>query len=258
MIGLLISSLVSAVSIRSLAGSYQQAALLAKDDNRSSSFVKKLEFKHKLRVCNAYPYGTALDVFRATEKITEEPMQYKDCREFDIQLLMGDKLQFRVGEQNVGTFSVATMPENDAILLLVISRHDTSSTAVKFDSHIFANLLNAQLATIDTYKGDKTSKLRIEDIPTDGKTPPRSEELLFDTVVAINPGAYNTVLVNNKGIVKKTLNFSARNREAYSILRIGIEGQKENNYPEDIIVFPQTSSALCTSVSLLLLSLFLW
>jgi len=257
MIGLLISSFASAVSIRSLAGSYQQAALLAKDNGKSSSFVKKLEFKHRLRVCNAYPYGAALDVFRAKEKITDEPMKYKDCREFDIQLLMDDKLQFKVGEQNIGTFSVATMPENGAILLLVISRHDTLSTAVKFDSHIFANLVSAQLATIDTYKGDKKSNLRIEDIPTDDKTAPHSEEIMFDSVVAINPGVYNTVLYNKKGIVEKTLNFVAKNSEAYTILRIGVEAQKGSNYPEDIIVFPQ-ASAVFTSVSMLLLALFLW
>jgi len=259
MIGLLICTLASAVSIRSLADRYQHSSLIKRDDAHNHALVKKLEFNHRLRVCNAYPYGAALDVYRATEKLTEEPMKYKDCRQFDIQLLMGDKLQFRVGDQNVGTFSVATMPENDAILLLVISRHDTLSTAVKFDSHVFANLLNAQLATIDTYKGEKKSNLRIEDIGSDDdKMHPRSEELRFDSVVAINPGAYNTVLYDNKNNVKHKVMFTAHNREAYTVLRVGVEAQKGSAYPEEIIVFPQASSAICTTVSLLLLSVFLW
>lgn len=265
MIGLIISSLASAVSIRSLAGSYQQAAILSRDDAHSHSFVKKLEFNHRLRVCNAYPYGAALDVFRAQEKLTDEPMKYKDCREFNIKLLMGDKLLFKVGEQNVGTFSVATMPENDAILLLVISRHDTLSTAVKFDSHVFANLLNAQLATIDTYKGAKKSNLKIEDVSENAdetKLAQRSEDLRMDSVVAINPGVYNAVIYGGKdGRSKQKVTFTAHNREAYTVLRVGVEAQKGSSYPEEIIVFPQSSlSAACslTSVTLLMFAIFLW
>merc|ERR1719359_538380 len=95
-----------------------------------SSFVKALEFKHRLRVCNAYPYAAPLSLMRGKEQLTEEPMPYKTCKDFKTQLKAGDKLEFRVGDANAGTFSVSDMPNNDAVLLLVIYRHDTLSTAV--------------------------------------------------------------------------------------------------------------------------------
>ena len=66
----------------------------------------------------------------------------------------GDKLEFKVGDASAGTFSVSDLPNNDAVLLLVIHRHDTLSTAVSFESHVFASLQNAQVAIIDTYKAD--------------------------------------------------------------------------------------------------------
>jgi len=133
--------------------------------NTQQSFVRALEFKHRLRVCNAYPYSAALDVFRGkAEKLTEDSsLAYKACRDFKVQLKPGDKLEFKVGDANAGTFSVSDLPNNDAVLFLAIYRHDTLSTAVSFESHVFANLLNAQIAVIDTYKGMKKASLRIQD-----------------------------------------------------------------------------------------------
>jgi len=259
MIGLLLASVACAANVRSLASSMAQLQLGAHDDAHTKSLVQKLNFQHRLRVCNAYPYGAALDVYRAKEKLTEEPMKYKNCRQFNIQLLMGDKLQFKVGDQNVGTFAVASMPENDAILLLVISRHDTLSTAVSFESHIFANLLNAQLAVIDTYKGESKSSLRITDVGDD-EDKNRSEDLRFDSVVAINPGEYNCALFGKDGVRKKMQPLHAQNREAYVVLRIGVDAQKGSSYPEDIIVFPDhplgSGAASCSLAFLLALVLF--
>merc|ERR1719465_89859 len=80
-------------------------------------------------------------------------MAYKSCREFKTNLKAGDKLKFKVGDANAGTFSISDLPNTDALLLLVIHRHDTLTNAVSFESHVFANLLNAQIAIIDTYKG---------------------------------------------------------------------------------------------------------
>merc|ERR1719321_261573 len=125
---------VSAADRRSLKGYHRT----------QSSFVRALEFKHQLRVCNAYPYAAPLDLYRGKgEKLTPEPMPYKTCRDFATPLKAGDKIEFRVGDANAGTFSVSDLPANDATLLLIIHRHDTLSTAVSFESHVFANLLNA-------------------------------------------------------------------------------------------------------------------
>merc|ERR1719174_1302276 len=91
-------------------------------------------------------------------------MAYRSCKDFTTPLKSGDKLEFKVGDASAGTFSVADLPQNDAVLLLVIHRHDQVSTAVSFESHVFANLLNAQVAVIDTYKGSMKASPRIKDI----------------------------------------------------------------------------------------------
>merc|ERR1719281_1827031 len=151
-------------------------------------FVRALEFKHRLRVCNAYPYAAALDVYRGkSEKLTSDgSMAYKGCKEFVAPLKAGDKLAFKVGDASAGTFSVSDLPNNDAVLLLVIHRHDTLSTAVSFESHVFANLLNAQVAIIDTYKGAARSTPKIMDENSKTKAADtRSEELRYNSVVAV-------------------------------------------------------------------------
>merc|ERR1719240_1143083 len=109
--------------------------------SRAEGFVRALEFKHRLRVCNAYPYNAALDVYRGkSEKLSSGgAMPYKTCQVFSTPLKAGDKLEFKVGDASAGTFSVSDLPNNDAVLMLVIHRHDTLSTAVSFESHVFAN-----------------------------------------------------------------------------------------------------------------------
>merc|ERR1719217_1861862 len=164
---------------------------------RASGFVRALEFQHRLRVCNAYPYAAPLDLYRGKEKLTQTSMPYKECEDFKVQLKAGDKLEFRVGDANAGTFSVSDLPNNDAVLLLVIYRHDTLSTAVSFESHVFANLLNAQVAVIDTYKGSAKSFPEI----SDGSQ--KQEKLRYNSVVAVNPGEYKVSLHEARG--KKNL-----------------------------------------------------
>merc|ERR1719162_2649364 len=180
--------------------------------SRAEGFVKALEFKHRLRVCNAYPFSASLDVIRSNEKLTDEAMSYKACRDFVAPLKVGDKLEFKVGDASAGTFSVSDLPNNDAVLLLVIHRHDTLSTAVSFESHVFANLMNAQVAIIDTFKGAAKSNFQIMDAAGKGKTS-RSEELRYDSVVAINPGMYQVNLLGSDGKDKAKSQLVALNHE---------------------------------------------
>merc|ERR1719281_1716526 len=97
---------------------------LLRQTGGAEGFVKALEFKHRLRVCNAYPYTASLDVFRSKDKLTDSPMAYKSCKDFMAPMQSGDKLEFKVGDASAGTFSVSDLPNNDAVLLLVIHRHD--------------------------------------------------------------------------------------------------------------------------------------
>jgi hypothetical protein len=233
----------SCVSAASLKASSTAVAAFS-NDHSSDSFVRPLEFKHRLRVCNAYPYSAALDVYRGkSEKLTaDNSLAYKQCRDFKVQLTPGDKLEFKVGDANAGTFSVSELPNNDAVLFLAIYRHDTLSTAVSFESHVFANLLNAQIAVIDTYKGAKASQLRIQD--HDGTTASaRSEELRYDSVVAVNPGKYEAVLQDAAGKVEAMQQLVTLNRESYVVLRVGVEAKDGQSFPQELIVFPQSDAS---------------
>mmetsp|Transcript_60393 Transcript_60393/g.136128 ORF Transcript_60393/g.136128 Transcript_60393/m.136128 type:complete len:272 (+) Transcript_60393:68-883(+) len=209
---------------------------------KGGGFVKALAFKHRLRVCNAYPYAASLDVYRGLhEKLTEAAMPYKACQDFATPLKAGDKLQFKVGDANAGIFSVSDLPNNDAVLLLVIHRHDTLSTAVSFESHVFANLLNAQLAIIDTYKGSSQAMPRIMD--AQGGKSSRSEELRYDSVVAVNPGLYEVVLAGKDGETKAKSSLVALNRESYIVLRTGVESQRGQSYPQELVVYPRSDAS---------------
>eukprot|EP00747_Dinoflagellata_sp_TGD_P125036 gnl/TRDRNA2_/TRDRNA2_174096_c1_seq25.p1 gnl/TRDRNA2_/TRDRNA2_174096_c1~~gnl/TRDRNA2_/TRDRNA2_174096_c1_seq25.p1 ORF type:complete len:262 (-),score=51.22 gnl/TRDRNA2_/TRDRNA2_174096_c1_seq25:45-830(-) len=234
---------------------------------RSEGFVRALEFKHRLRICNAYPYNAPLDVYRGKDSLTTEgAMPYKSCRDFNTPLKEGDKLEFRVGDASAGTFSVSGLPMNDAVLMLIIHRHDTLSTAVSFESHVFANLLNAQIAIIDTYKGRARAVPRIMD-EKDAKNA-RSEELRYDSVVAVNPGIYDVALVGDDGASKSKAQLVALNRESYVVLRCGVEAQQGPAYPQELVVYPKseppkksgaaTRSLLVAPLLLAATALFAW
>mmetsp|Transcript_32051 Transcript_32051/g.100511 ORF Transcript_32051/g.100511 Transcript_32051/m.100511 type:complete len:196 (+) Transcript_32051:1-588(+) len=172
-------------------------------------------------------------------------MPYKTCRDFLAPLKAGDKLEFKVGDANAGTFSVSDLPNNDAVLFLVIHRHDTLSTAVSFESHVFANLLNAQVAIIDTYKGAAQVQPRIMDAKNVKQS--RTEELRFNSVVAVNPGIYQVELIGKDGNAKAKHELVALNRESYVVLRTGVEAQQGESYPQELVIFPNSDPATLKS-----------
>merc|ERR1719375_2594509 len=211
------------------------------------SFISTLEFKHVLRVCNAYPYSMPMDIFLGKDKLTESSMPYKKCAEFHPTLKVGDKLDFKVGESSAGSFTVQELPQNDAVLMLVIFRHDTRSTAVSFESHVFANLLNAQVAVLDTYRGNAQATPRIEDAQKHSDKEghvQRSEELRYNSVVALNQGVYDVVLHALDGeTVKAKHQLVALNRESYLVVRCGVEAEEGQAFPQDLLVYPQSDPA---------------
>jgi phosphoribosylformylglycinamidine (FGAM) synthase PurS component len=208
---------------------------------RAEGFVKALGFKHKLRVCNAFPVASALDIIIGkSEKLNgDEPMAYKTCRDMTFPLKAGDKLEFKIGEVTAGTFSVNDVPNNDATLFLVVHRHDTLSSAVAFESHVFANLANPQVAIIDTYKGKAHAMPRIKDAQG-SNTKARSEELRYNSVVAVNPGMYEVELDGDDGETKASSQLVALSRESYVVLRTGVEAQEGESYPQSLVVFPRS------------------
>merc|ERR1719379_2590577 len=174
--------------------------------------------------------------------MTDLPMAYKSCKDFHTPLKSGDKLEFKVGDASAGTFAVNDLPQNDAVLLLIIHRHDQVSTAVSFESHVFANLLNAQVAVIDTYKGSAKAMPRIKDRKDATKTA-RSEELRYSSIVAVNPGIYEVELDGADGAVKSTSELVALNRESYVVIRAGVEAKSGPSFPQELVIFPNSDKA---------------
>lgn len=212
------------------------------------SFVRSLAFKQRLRICNAYPYESALDVYLAKTKLTMEmPLAYKSCGEFFPELHIDDEIDFKVDGTSAGTFTISDLPQNDAVLLMVIYRHSTTSTAVAFESHVFANLGSPQIAVLDTYKGAAEAELRIQD-KAESKTQLRSELLRFDNVVAVDPGVYQVLLRDvQSNATKGSSDLVAVPRESYVVIRCGVEAQVGKSYPEELMVFPVSDRAMLGS-----------
>lgn len=175
-------------------------------------------------------------MFIGDAQITDPPMAYKECREFDQQLHAGDHIDFRFLESSAGDFVVKDLPATDAVLMLVIYRHGVDTTAVAFESHVFANLLNAQIAVLDTYKGPEKSEMKIQDLQEADTA--RSETLSPNTVVAVNAGRYEVVLVGTDGSTKARSDLAVENRESCVVIRCGVQPKVGRAYPEEIIVFP--------------------
>jgi hypothetical protein len=249
---------VFACLVSAVAAASSNGQLARPTSHKDGAFLlKAVEYKHRLRACNAYPYAAPLDIYNnhnfpghRVQKLTgDSPMPYKTCREFTTPLKAGDKLKFKVGDANAGTFSISDLPNTDAVLLLVIHRHDTLTNAVSFESHVFANLLNAQIAIIDTYKGSQKAAMSISDKGS-GKKDGRSENLHYNTVVAVNPGEYDVVLTGTDGKAKGRADLVAVNKESYVVLRVGVEAQQGQSYPQEVVVAPHSkrqvwSSAKC-------------
>jgi len=245
-----------------------RSTLKAQETDSPDGLVQSLHYKHQLRVCNAYPYSEALDVFRGEkEELTSgSPMPYKSCRDFKANLKAGDKLEFKVGEASAGTFSVSELPNNDATLLLVIHRHDTLSTAVSFESHVFANLKSSQVAIIDTFKGNTSATPFIKDgaitkqEEKKGKKA-RREEMRYNSVIAVNQGKYKVLLDDIEGKEVAESSFVALDNQVYVVMRTGVESQQGESFPEELVVFPQSdpnalphSGASSKSIAAFLLS----
>lgn len=231
----------SAVAVTEKASTATKARSMVTRVVKATTFVKSLAFRQKLRVCNAYPSTSGMMLMKNKEDLTAgSAMAYKECREFTPELDAGDRLDFKVDETSAGSFKVNELPSHDAVLLLVIERHDTLSTSVSFESHVFASLQNAQLAIIDTYKGAATSTPAIRDAEGSKAATERSEKLRYDSVVAVNPGLYEVVLEGQNAEVKARSALVALNHESYVVLRTGVEAQRGDSFPQEIVVYPRS------------------
>merc|ERR1719473_1448140 len=124
--------------------------------------------------------------------------------------------------------------------------------------------MNAQIAIIDTYKGSAKSSVQIQDATKTKDA--RSEDLRYDSVVAVNPGEYSVSLTGTDGASVAKSPLVALNRESYIALRVGVEAQTGQAYPQELVVYPKSdpsalhSAAMDVRASALLIALmtYIW
>mmetsp|Transcript_129587 Transcript_129587/g.276374 ORF Transcript_129587/g.276374 Transcript_129587/m.276374 type:complete len:322 (-) Transcript_129587:15-980(-) len=200
---------------------------------------------HHLRLCNAFAWPAPLEMRRLEEpKLVQYPLAYKQCHDYLLPLSEGDRLEFRAGDLDIGTFAIRGLPASDELLLLVPHRSDAKSMKVSFSSHIFAKSQNAQVAVVDTYTGPWESSVLLKDQGN-------QQELRFNSVVSLAPGEYAATLASaddaglevDESKEGKPLSFKVRPEENYVMLRVGNANSQDRQWPEDLLVFPQLSAS---------------
>lgn len=174
-----------------------------------------------------------------------------------IALEDGDRLDFKAGSMAVGTFYASSLPTKPTKLLLVAHRKDNVSMAVVFESHAFAQLATAQVATGAIQIRDPSKEVVTEKSAEKNgaslnqesvKSNQRVEELRYNSVLALNPGHYEVGLpkppIEDKGPDFRPL--TAIGEAKYVIMRVGIDegdiAADSQLYPEELVVFPNSGA----------------
>jgi len=224
------------------------------------SFVKSLDFNMKLRICNAYAAeASSFFVYLNQVKLNEKPLEYKACMERPGSLQQGDIVNFKLDTLGIGAFTIAELPRADATLALVIHRHDTSSMAVGFKSHVFAKIQSPQVAILDTYKGAQHSMLQLQAEAKKEKDGEKKEgekkqkvmpaaTLEFNTVAAVDPGAYKVSLKRGADTEAEKALITVPG-ESYVVLRCGVEAEAGSSWPEEVVVYPTSVQSAAAGVA---------
>merc|ERR1719327_99261 len=67
-----------------------------------------------------------------------------------------------------------------------------------------------------------------------------SEDLRYDSVIAVNKGIYDVVLQGEDGQTKAKSELVALDKESYVILRTGVEAQMGPAYPQELVIYPKS------------------
>lgn len=216
--------------------------------------------RQELLLCNAYPQSAMLHVTIEKAPLTGKMgLPYKSCEVFQAPLRPGDMLECKVGDIH-GAFHVLDLPARGGSLLLVIHPTDGESQKLSFSSHVFAPGVRTkdgikpmpQIAVVDAYRGSKGTSVRIQDIQTQRKS--RSEDLRYGSVAGVNAGQYEVVLVSGPvpweqaqhmdKVPEQTeivSRITAVPGENYVVIRCGSDGEGTTYYPEELVVFPESS-----------------
>ncbi|CAK0820059.1 unnamed protein product, partial [Prorocentrum cordatum] len=200
--------------------------------------VEDVGIQHNLTVCNAYAENKPLSVYTVNQKakLTEEPLQYKACKEIVLELADSERIDFKLGGLSVGTFHVGNLPFAPTSLLLVPYRKGNSTMAATFYSHAFSVAQEqAQLAVVDAYDGTAPGALKIAQGKGHGK---ESAQLKPGTAVSLAPGAYQVSLDDSSSKSSKTVALSATDGGKHVVMRVG----GSDGIPQELVVFSAGAS----------------
>lgn len=155
---------------------------------------------YHLRLCNAVPSNSSLNVFLGETKI-KNALDYKSCHDYKAHLAVEEVVTFKDASKDVGSFTITELPRSDGVLLLVAtqSAKDAGERNISFRSHIYQSLRNSQLAVVDAFRGESyESELVISDLEPPAHRPEvRHEHLEASIVMALDHGHY--VIESTKG-----------------------------------------------------------
>jgi len=200
--------------------------------------VQDVGVQHNLTVCNAYAENKPLSVYTVNQKakLTEEPLQYKACKEIVLELADSERIDFKLGGLSVGTFHVGNLPFAPTSLLLVPYRRGNGTMAATFYSHAFSVAQeNSQLAVVDAYDGSAPGALKIAQGKGHGK---ESAQLKPGTAVNLAAGAYQVSLDDASSKSVKTVALSATDGGKHVVMRVG----GSDGLPQELVVFSGESS----------------
>jgi len=199
--------------------------------------LQDVGIQHNLTVCNAYAENKPLSVYTVNQKakLTEEPLQYKACKEIVLELADNERIDFKLGGLSVGTFHVGNLPFAPTSLLLVPYRKGNGTMAATFYSHAFSVAQeNSQLAIVDAYDGSATGTLKIAQ--GRGK---ESTQLKPGTAVNLAPGAYQVSLDDSSSRSVKAVALSATDGGKHVAMRVG----GSDGLPQELVVFSAGESS---------------
>jgi len=214
------------------------SSLRAEGAHESRSVVEPLKFDQKLLLCNAYPSKRPVAIAKnghSVEFAAQRGLGFDECAYAPAGVLAKDKLDVIIEDMGVqGTFEVGELPDSDAVLLLVIQRRDEKSPLIAFQSFAFPmNTGNgeAHLAVIDATVGLAKAHLNVQDLHAATPKDARSEELGFNRIYSLDPGAYSFAM---QGDAEKRTKQQVQleGHQDYVVIRTGKDGK------DNLVAFP--------------------
>lgn len=210
---------------------------------------------HAVRICNAYAGDGSFLVSHAT-KVGEKEMAealgnlpYKSCKDFDVRMRRGDRFSFTAASASEpGIFAVSAVPRDKAVMLLIAQRRSPRSGSMVFQSHVYSETDEAQVAVIDTCQDCQQDRAFLQE-RSSNQTLLSSELLEFGSVASVLPGRYEVSLqsVDMKEVSTKRADVQqARN---YVVFRVGGGA----NRTSEVVVFPSGAVPASSQLSMLFL-----